>query len=71
MKKQNKFLNLSSAELLEKQKALLKQLVTFKVSMDPSVILESGNIEGLRKDLRTLQRQIACGSSATNEVLGG
>jgi hypothetical protein len=68
MKKQNKFAALSMNELLEKQKALLKQLVTFRVSMDPSVIVESGNIEGLRKDIRVLQRQIASGSSSAKEA---
>lgn len=71
MKKQNKFSSLSISELLNKQKALLKQLVVFKVSLDPSIITESNNIDGLRKDIRSLQRQIALVSSQKNEVTGG
>jgi len=71
MKKQNKFSSLSGSELLIKQKVLLKQLVTFKVSMDPSVITESNNIDGLRKDVKSLQRQIALVSSQKKEAIGG
>lgn len=71
MKKQNKFSNLSMSELLGKQKTLLKQLVTFKVSLDPSVVTESNNVDGLRKDLKALQRQIALVSTNKQETLGG
>lgn len=71
MKKENKFSNLSAAELANKQKSFLKQLVSFKVSMDPSVITETGGIHGLRKDLKAIQRQIASTSSSKKEVVGG
>lgn len=69
MKKQNKFSSLSHAELLIKQKVLLKQLVSFKVSMDPSVITESNNVDGLRKDVKSIQRQIALVNSQTQSAL--
>jgi len=71
MKKQNKFSSLSISELLNKQKTLLKQLVIFKVSLDPAAITEANNIDGLRKDVKSLQRQIALVSSQKNEVVGG
>ncbi|MES2614314.1 MAG: hypothetical protein V4591_02750 [Bdellovibrionota bacterium] len=71
MKKQNKFSTLSTSELLDKQKTLLKQLVTFKVSLDPSTITESNNIDGLRKDVKSIQRQIALVSSSTKAPVGG
>ncbi len=68
MKNQNKFTDLSISELSIKQKTLLKQLVTFKVSLDPSTITESKGIDGLRKDIRSLQRQIALVSSQKKVV---
>lgn len=71
MKKQNKFSSLNVADLLNKQKTLLKQLVLFKVSLDPSVITESNNVDNLRKDLKSLQRQIATVSSQVKESAGG
>ena len=71
MKKENKFSNLSGAELLNKQKTLLKQLVSFKVSMDPSTITEANNVDGLRRDIKALQRQIALASSKKNVSVGG
>ena len=70
-KNQNKFSELGMNELLGKQKDLMKQLVTFKVSLDPSVITESNNIDGLRRDIKNLQRQIAVVSSPKKETLGG
>ncbi len=69
MKKQNKFSGMSGSELLSKQKLLLKQLVTFKVSMDSSVITESDGVDGLRKDVRSIQRQIALVSSQKKETV--
>jgi hypothetical protein len=71
MKKENKFSNLSGVELLNKQKALLKQLVSYKVSMDPSTITEANNVDGLRRDIKALQRQIALASSKKNVSVGG
>ena len=71
MKKQNKFSSLSVSELIEKQKFLMKELVSFKVSMDPSVITESGNREGLLKDVKFLRRQIAMASSQKTDAVGG
>lgn len=71
MKKENKFSNLSSNELLDKQKSLLKQFVKFKVSMDPSSITDAPSVDGLRRDLKALQRQIALKTSKATETVGG
>jgi hypothetical protein len=68
MKKQNKFSSLSISELFDKQKNFLKQFVNFKVSLDPSVITESGGIDGLRRDLKSIQRQIISMSSGKQEA---
>ena len=63
MKKQNKFLSLNISELNTKRDLLLKEFVAFKLSLDPTKITESSNVDALRKDIKMLQRQIAIVSS--------
>lgn len=59
MKKQKKFADLSSSDAASKQESLVKELVKFRVSMDPAVISNAGGIAGLRRDLRTVSRKKA------------
>ena len=59
MKKQKKFSDLSSSDVSAKQDSLIKELVKFKVSMDPALISNAGGIAGLRRDLKIISRKNA------------
>ena len=63
MKKHKKFADLSSSDAAKKQDSLVKELVKFKVSMDPAVISNAGGIAGLRRDLRIVSRKKAQASA--------
>ncbi|MGY3802452.1 hypothetical protein ACWNT8_00060 [Pigmentibacter ruber] len=63
MKKQKKFADLNSSDAAKKQDSLVKELVKFKVSMDPAVISNAGGIAGLRRDLRIVSRKKAQASA--------
>lgn len=63
MKKQKKFADLSYSDAAKKQDSLVKELVKFKVSMDPAVISNAGGIAGLRRDLRIVSRKKAQASA--------
>jgi hypothetical protein len=54
MKKQKKFSGLSLHDLCVQEAELVKELVKYRVSMDPAVLKNVGGIAGLRRDLRTL-----------------
>ena len=57
MKKQKKFSELSSADANSKYDELVKELVKFRVSMDPSVVTTTGGFVALKRDLKVLSRQ--------------
>lgn len=59
MKKQKKFSDLNSSDASAKQALLIKELVKFKVSMDPALITNAGGIAGLRRDLKIVSRRKA------------
>lgn len=59
MKKQKKFADLNSSDTSAKQALLIKELVKFKVSMDPALISNAGGIAGLRRDLKVISRRKA------------
>lgn len=59
MKKQKKFSDLNAKDAAEKETALVKELVKFKVSMDPALISNVGGIAGLKRDLRIVSRKNA------------
>lgn len=52
--------------LTEKGLALSRELVSFRVSMDPSALSHKGGIAGLRRELREVNRRarILCASKA-------
>jgi hypothetical protein len=41
------------------QAQCIKELVKFRVSMDPAIITNGGGVAGLRRDLRVLSRKKA------------
>jgi hypothetical protein len=59
MKKQKKFSDLNFSDASTKQALLIKELVKFKVSMDPALISNAGGIAGLRRDLKIVSRRKA------------
>lgn len=59
MKKQKKFSDLNSNDTSAKQAELIKELVKFRVSMDPALINNAGGIAGLRRDLKVVSRRKA------------
>ena len=59
MKKQKKFSDLSSCDASTKQDTLIKELVKFRVSMDPALISNAGGVAGLRRDLKIVSRRKA------------
>ncbi|APJ04504.1 hypothetical protein [Silvanigrella aquatica] len=59
MKKQKKFSDLNSSDATAQEALLVKELVKFKVSMDPALISNAGGIAGLRRDLKIISRRKA------------
>ncbi|BBH53901.1 MULTISPECIES: hypothetical protein [Fluviispira] len=59
MKKQKKFADLNSSDASTKHTELVKELVKFRVSMDPALISNAGGIAGLRRDLKIVSRKKA------------
>lgn len=59
MKKQNEFAALSATEANEKRNEKVKELVRFRVSMDPTVISSSTGPAALMRDLKLLNRKCA------------
>lgn len=59
MTKQKKFDGLSGREAAAKHAELVKELVKFRVSMDPSVIQSSSNasVPALLRDIKALGRK--------------
>ncbi len=71
MKKKNKFADCSVNELSSKQKELMKVFASFKVSMDPASLENiPGGLQGLRRDLKLVQRQIALSSAIKQDNAG-
>lgn len=56
MKKQKKFDSLSFSEICTKQDELIKELLTFQISMDLSAIKSSNGLVNLKRDLKTVSR---------------
>lgn len=54
-----KFNELSKEQLVDKQKSLLKELVSFKITMDPGEIKSSSNVVSLKRELRASSRALA------------
>lgn len=65
MTKQKKFADLSSRDAAAKKNELIKELVKFRVSMDPSVIQASTGVPGLLRDLRVLGRRTAAKAASS------
>ncbi len=59
MKNQKKFSDFNFSDASTKQALLIKELVKFKVSMDPALISNAGGIAGLRRDLKIVSRRKA------------
>lgn len=59
MKKAKKFADLSLAEAVEKHSSLVKELVKFRISMDPASVQTEGGLQGLHRDLKVLGRKVA------------
>lgn len=59
MKKQKKFADLNTIETNSKHAEFVKELVKFRVSMDPAHINNAGGIAGLRRDLKVISRKKA------------
>lgn len=56
MKKQKKFESLNYAEVCAKQNEMVKELLTFNLSMDLSAIKSSNGLVNLKRDLKTISR---------------
>jgi hypothetical protein len=56
---------LSLAEALVKRKILVKDLLTFRLSLDPNGVQTEGGVPGLQRTLRLLDLRIA--TLKTNE----
>ena len=65
MTKQKKFADLSQRDAAAKRNELIKELVKFRVSMDPSVIQTSSGVPGLLRDLKVLGRMSAAKAVAS------
>jgi hypothetical protein len=56
MKKQKKFESLNFSEICVKQNEMIKELLTFNLSMDLSAIKSSNGLVNLKRDLKTVSR---------------
>jgi|GEM_PF-646175 len=68
MSKQKKFAELSAADASKKHTELAKELVKFRLSLDPSAITSSNGLVGLRRDLKILARKAAIGQTSATEA---
>jgi len=56
MKKQKKFENLNYSDVCSKQNEMIKELLTFNLSMDLSAIKSSNGLVNLKRDLKEISR---------------
>lgn len=59
-----KISELTIEEAQIKRKALVKELLTFRLSLDPNVVTVPGGVAGLQRSLRNVDRRIATLKSA-------
>jgi hypothetical protein len=64
MSKQKKYADLSAADAAKKHSELAKELVKFRLSLDPSVITSATGVASLQRDMKVLAR-LASTVSAT------
>ena len=57
--KNQKFNELPAAESAAKQKEMMRQLVEFKLSLDPSKVSYEGGLSALQRDYKQLARHMA------------
>ncbi|MCA2959775.1 MAG: hypothetical protein IOD12_05945 [Silvanigrellales bacterium] len=64
MSKQKKFADLNAADAAKKHSELAKELVKFRLSLDPSSITSAAGVASLLRDMKVLARKAAVGLKA-------